>query len=163
MQGKTYSNAILTRHQTMWLGFCHCPINFCAHSHTYLLSLPHTPARTRTPRTYWCTNIDRRMTRACDSNGYYMSQPSVDVNQRFRDPKFGVSEFINDIQDSNRLCAQQDGVLPAGTVKYYACTQGGVLSIDRSRLFMVGRYVQLTLHSPISTNLHVREMEVHGY
>lgn len=86
------------------------------------------------------------------------------VNQRFKGPKFGVSESIDDIQDSSRLCAEQDRVLPGGAVQYFACTQGGVLTIDRSRLFMAGRYMQLTLHSPkYYTNLHIQEMEVHGY
>ena len=88
---------------------------------------------------------------------------SVALSLRFYGPKFGVSESVDDIQDSSRLCAQQDGILYAETVKYFPCTQGGVLSIDRSRLFMAGRYVQLTLHPPSPTNLHIKELEVHGY
>ena len=87
----------------------------------------------------------------------------LDSSPRFLGSKFGVSEFVHDIQDSSHLCAQQNGILYAENVKYFPCTQGGVLSIDRSRLFMAGRYVQLTMHRSSSSNIHLKEMEVHGY
>ena len=87
------------------------------------------------------------------------------MNVRFHDVNYEVSEEIDTLQDPSCLCAQQVGVLSAGAVQYYACTQGGGLSIDRSRLFMAGRYVQLRKIKPSqSTNfLHVHEIEVHGY
>ena len=86
------------------------------------------------------------------------------ANERFHDVNFEVSETIDDLQEPSHLCAQQVGVLPAGTVKYFPSTQGGVLSIDRSRLFMAGRYVRLRIYESISSNvIHVQEIQVHGY
>lgn len=85
------------------------------------------------------------------------------MNERFYGPKFAVSETVDNLHDPSRLCAQLDGILPAGAVQYFPCMQGGVLSINRSRLFMPGRYVQITLHPPSAASLHIREMEVHGY
>ena len=88
------------------------------------------------------------------------------MDARFHDINFEVSEEVTTLQDPSSLCAQQVGVLPAGAVRYYACTQGGVLSIERSRLFMAGRYIQLYIVDNLnqSTNaIHVHEIEVHGY
>ena len=90
---------------------------------------------------------------------------TLDVNVRFHNVKFEVSETINTLQDSSSLCAEQVGPLAAGAVQYYPCGQGAVLSIDRSRLFMAGQFVQLRMYTGTGENnwIHVYEIEVHGY
>ena len=95
----------------------------------------------------------------------FQNQCITDVDVRFHDINYEISEQVATLQHPSSLCAQQVGVLPAGAVQYYACTQGGVLSIDRSRLFMVGRYVQLRKIKPSQSTsmLHIYEIEVHGY
>ena len=90
---------------------------------------------------------------------------TLEANLRFHDVKFEVSETIDTLQDSSSLCAEQVGPLAAGAVKYYPCGQGGVLSIDRSRLFMAGQIVQLRMYGSTGEKnwIHVHEIEVHGY
>ena len=90
----------------------------------------------------------------------------AEINQRFQAIRFEVSESIADLQSDRSLCAEQIGVLLAGAVQYYPCNQGGVLVTDRSRLFMVGQYVQLRMFASSSTSkpiIHTIEVEVHGY
>lgn len=88
------------------------------------------------------------------------------VDKRFRDIKFEVSETISTLDDASSLCAEAVDILPAGASKYYPCIQGGVLPMERSRLFMVGQFVQLRMDvTPVHDFLviHVKEVEVHGY
>lgn len=86
---------------------------------------------------------------------------------RFHDINFEVSETVKDLPQASHLCAQQVEPLPPGAVKYYPCTQGGILSIDRSRLFLAGRYIQLRMvqfsSNSESNIITVHEVEVHGY
>lgn len=89
----------------------------------------------------------------------------LDVNRRFHDIKFEVSDTVDNLQQGSSLCAVQEGVLGPGAVKYYQCSQGGFLLENWSKLFMIGQYVQLRMYrdSSESSVIHVYEIEVHGY
>ena len=87
----------------------------------------------------------------------------LDIRERFNGAKFSVSETIDEIQDPESLCAQQVESIPSEGFKYFPCTQGVKLSIDRSRLYMPGCYVQVTMYQSTYQFLHITELEVHGY